>query len=447
MSGATIYALASAPQPAAIAVVRLSGHTVPELLKAMVVGGRLPAPRQATLCRLQHPISKQLLDQALVLYFPAPHSYTGEAVAELHLHGGRAVMQAVLACLEQQADCRLAEPGEFTKRAFLNDKMDLLAAEAIADLTAAETEQQRRQALAQSIGGGADAGDMLSQRIRDWSQRLLHSLAYVEAALDFPDEDLPQDLVDSARPAVAALQLEMMNLLQQSALSQEMREGFRIALVGAPNVGKSSLLNQLAGRPAAIVSAQAGTTRDVIEVRLNLGGYLVILADTAGVRRGGKQVEAEGIRRTTAWAQEAALRLLVTAPDQELPKSLIALRQSQDLLLVNKSDLLADAAPVDKAGLRVSAKTGEGLSDLLEALQKILQQRYDQAPSLLLSRQRQRLLVTSAADHLQAALKALTAELLAEEMRLALRCLGQLVGKFDVEQLLDVIFRDFCLGK
>jgi tRNA modification GTPase len=368
-------------------------------------------------------------------------------VAELHLHGGRAVMQAVLACLEQQADCRLAEPGEFTKRAFLNDKMDLLAAEAIADLTAAETEQQRRQALAQSIGGGADAGDMLSQRIRDWSQRLLHSLAYVEAALDFPDEDLPQDLVDSARPAVAALQLEMMNLLQQSALSQEMREGFRIALVGAPNVGKSSLLNQLAGRPAAIVSAQAGTTRDVIEVRLNLGGYLVILADTAGVRRGGKQVEAEGIRRTTAWAQEAALRLLVTAPDQELPKSLIALRQSQDLLLVNKSDLLADAAPVDKAGLRVSAKTGEGLSDLLEALQKILQQRYDQAPSLLLSRQRQRLLVTSAADHLQAALKALTAELLAEEMRLALRCLGQLVGKFDVEQLLDVIFRDFCLGK
>ena len=447
MSGATIYALASAPQPAAIAVVRLSGHTVPELFKAMVVGGRLPAPRQATLCRLQHPISKQLLDQALVLYFPAPHSYTGEAVAELHLHGGRAVMQAVLACLEQQADCRLAEPGEFTKRAFLNDKMDLLAAEAIADLTAAETEQQRRQALAQSIGGGADAGDMLSQRIRDWSQRLLHSLAYVEAALDFPDEDLPQDLVDSARPAVAALQLEMMNLLQQSALSQEMREGFRIALVGAPNVGKSSLLNQLAGRPAAIVSAQAGTTRDVIEVRLNLGGYLVILADTAGVRRGGKQVEAEGIRRTTAWAQEAALRLLVTAPDQELPKSLIALRQSQDLLLVNKSDLLADAAPVDKAGLRVSAKTGEGLSDLLEALQKILQQRYDQAPSLLLSRQRQRLLVTSAADHLQAALKALTAELLAEEMRLALRCLGQLVGKFDVEQLLDVIFRDFCLGK
>jgi tRNA modification GTPase len=413
----------------------------------MVVGGRLPAPRQATLCRLQHPISKQLLDQALVLYFPAPHSYTGEAVAELHLHGGRAVVQAVLACLEQQADCRLAEPGEFTKRAFLNDKMDLLAAEAIADLTAAETEQQRRQALAQSIGGGADAGDMLSQRIRDWSQRLLHSLAYVEAALDFPDEDLPQDLVDSARPAVAALQLEMMNLLQQSALSQEMREGFRIALVGAPNVGKSSLLNQLAGRPAAIVSAQAGTTRDVIEVRLNLGGYLVILADTAGVRRGGKQVEAEGIRRTTAWAQEAALRLLVTAPDQELPKSLIALRQSQDLLLVNKSDLLADAAPVDKAGLRVSAKTGEGLSDLLEALQKILQQRYDQAPSLLLSRQRQRLLVTSAADHLQAALKALTAELLAEEMRLALRCLGQLVGKFDVEQLLDVIFRDFCLGK
>jgi tRNA modification GTPase len=382
-----------------------------------------------------------------VLYFPAPHSYTGEAVAELHLHGGRAVVQAVLACLEQQADCRLAEPGEFTKRAFLNDKMDLLAAEAIADLTAAETEQQRRQALAQSIGGGADAGDMLSQRIRDWSQRLLHSLAYVEAALDFPDEDLPQDLVDSARPAVAALQLEMMNLLQQSALSQEMREGFRIALVGAPNVGKSSLLNQLAGRPAAIVSAQAGTTRDVIEVRLNLGGYLVILADTAGVRRGGKQVEAEGIRRTTAWAQEAALRLLVTAPDQELPKSLIALRQSQDLLLVNKSDLLADAAPVDKAGLRVSAKTGEGLSDLLEALQKILQQRYDQAPSLLLSRQRQRLLVTSAADHLQAALKALTAELLAEEMRLALRCLGQLVGKFDVEQLLDVIFRDFCLGK
>ncbi|MBU3655088.1 MAG: tRNA uridine-5-carboxymethylaminomethyl(34) synthesis GTPase MnmE [Alphaproteobacteria bacterium] len=463
----TIFALATAPQPAAIAVIRLSGDAVPGVLQRLT--GGLPRARQASLRRLCHPDTGQLLDHALMLYFPAPHSYTGEAVAELQLHGGRAVVDAVLACLAQQPGCRQAEPGEFTKRAFLNDKMDLLAAEAIADLTAAETEQQRQLALAASNhdadGGDPDAPATLSGQIAAWSQQLLHSLAYVEAALDFPDEDLPQDLIEQVRPAISQLAKDMTDLLTQSALSEEIREGFRIALVGAPNVGKSSLLNQLAGRSAAIVSAQAGTTRDVVEVRLNLNGYLVILADTAGVRPRPGQLEGEGIRRTRAWAQTAQLRIFVTAPplstaistalsnavSNPLPAALQALRQPHDLLVLNKADLLANqphsSPPQPAYTLTLSAKTGLGITDLLTLLQQQVQQRYHNLPSHSLSRARQRRLVERSADHLHHSLTAPTAEIMAEELRLALRSLGELLGKVDVDQLLDVIFRDFCLGK
>lgn len=467
----TIFALATAPQPAAIAVIRLSGDAVPSVLQRLT--GGLPRARQASLRRLCHPDTGQLLDHALVLYFPAPHSYTGEAVAELQLHGGRAVVDAVLACLAQQPGCRQAEPGEFTKRAFLNDKMDLLAAEAIADLTAAETEQQRQLALAASNhdadGGDPDAPATLSSQIAAWSQQLLHSLAYVEAALDFPDEDLPQDLIEQVRPAISQLAKDMTDLLTQSALSEEIREGFRIALVGAPNVGKSSLLNQLAGRSAAIVSAQAGTTRDVVEVRLNLNGYLVILADTAGVRPRPGQLEGEGIRRTRAWAQTAQLRIFVTAPplstaistalstalsnavSNPLPAALQALRQPHDLLVLNKADLLPNqlhsSTPQPEYTLTLSAKTGLGITDLLTLLQQQVQQRYHNLPSHSLSRARQRRLVERSADHLHHSLTAPTAEIMAEELRLALRALGELLGKVDVDQLLDVIFRDFCLGK
>ncbi|MBM3603005.1 MAG: tRNA uridine-5-carboxymethylaminomethyl(34) synthesis GTPase MnmE, partial [Alphaproteobacteria bacterium] len=460
---------------------------VPPVLVALC--GTLPRARYASLQTLRHPRTGQLLDQALVLYFPAPHSYTGEAVAELQLHGGRAVVDAVLACLAEQPDCRPAEPGEFTKRAFLNDKIDLVAAEAIADLTAAETEQQRQLALAAALVGSTDgrqtAGDdsspgqpaTLSQRISQWSQRLLHSLAYVEAALDFPDEDLPQDLIDQVRPAITDLAGEMRQLLSQSALSEEIREGFRIALIGAPNVGKSSLLNQLAGRSAAIVSAQAGTTRDVVEVRLNLNGYLVILADTAGVRARAGQLEGEGIRRSRAWAQTAQLRIFVIAPSTplshptqgakvpsiapavpSLPPSLQSLRQGHDLLVMNKMDLLPHSFPPDLRSpesttpnalydLTLSAKTGAGITDLLTLVQQRVQERYHDVPSQRLGRARQQRLVEQSLTHLQTGLSAPTAELMAEELRLALRALGELLGKVDVEQLLDVIFRDFCLGK
>jgi tRNA modification GTPase len=463
----TIFALATAPQPAAIAVVRLSGDAVPGVLQRLT--GGLPPARQASLRRLCNPDTGQLLDHALVLYFPAPNSYTGEAVAELQLHGGRAVIDAVLACLAQQPNCRQAEPGEFTKRAFLNDKMDLLAAEAIADLTAAETEQQRQQALAAATSDDPHAPATLSSQIAAWSQQLLHSLAYVEAALDFPDEDLPQDLIEQVRPDVSQLAKDMTDLLTQSALSEEIREGFRIALVGAPNVGKSSLLNQLAGRSAAIVSAQAGTTRDVVEVRLNLNGYLVILADTAGVRPRPGQLEGEGIRRTRAWAQTAQLRIFVTAPPRSsatdlplsrtlstavsntLPAALQPLRQPHDLLVLNKADLLPNqpysSTPQPEYNLTLSAKTGLGITDLLTLLQQQVQQRYHNLPTHSLNRARQRRLVEQSADHLQRSLSAPTAEIMAEELRLALRALGELLGKVDVDQLLDVIFRDFCLGK
>ncbi len=317
----TIFALATAPGRAAVAVVRLSGLGTRAALEAL--GMRIPPPREARLRRLRDH-GGEVLDDALVIWTPGPGSYTGEDAAELHLHGGMAVVDAVSGAL-LAAGARLAEPGEFTRRAFENGKLDLAQAEAVADLVEAETEGQKRQALAQLEGA-------LGRRYEAWREGLLEALANLEAAIDFPDEELPANVAARARPPLETLEAELAQALEGADRGERVREGYRIAIVGAPNAGKSSLLNRLIEREAAIVTATPGTTRDVIEAPLAIGGFKVLLADTAGLRETGDEIEGEGIRRAKDWANGAALRLWVVdrSADQGLPPVALVCRPVDD---------------------------------------------------------------------------------------------------------------------
>jgi tRNA modification GTPase len=351
----TIFALASGAGRGAIAVVRMSGPGCKEVIR-QVAGGTPPA-RQASLRRLRAPGTGEALDQALVLWFPGPASYTGEDSAELHLHGGPAVIAAVSEALAE-VGARPAEPGEFTRRAFLNGRMDLTAAEGIADLIAAETEAQRRQALRQADGA-------LARLLKGWAERLTRLLAHQEAAIEFADDDLPSDLGERARGGAAALRAEIAAHLADGGQGERLREGVVVAILGAPNAGKSSLLNVLAGREAAIVSARAGTTRDVVEVRMALAGVPVTLADTAGLRDAADEIEQEGIRRARRRAEEADLVIAVFAADAPADAETLAWAARGALVLANKVDLAA-APPLfgGAAPLAVSARTGAGLETL-----------------------------------------------------------------------------------
>src|SRR5690348_5558320 len=359
----TIFALATPAGRSGVAVVRISGPAARAALEALT-GRDAPKPRAAMLRRLfgRDQVS---IDDALVLWFPAPHSFTGEDIVELHLHGGPAVIAAALAALSAQPGLRLAEPGEFTRRAFDNDKLDLAQVEGIADLIAAETEMQRRQALRQAEGE-------LSRRLESWRANLLRVLARLEAYIDFPDEDLPQQLLASIELEIEQIGLSLGAELAGHA-AERLRDGLTIAILGAPNVGKSSILNRLAQREAAIVSSIAGTTRDVIEVRMDIAGYPVTLADTAGLRATADEVEAEGVRRALGRAEHADLKLLVfdgarwPATDQETAK----LIDDGSICVVNKADLLREPEPVaveGRAVLKLSCKTGLGLESLVEAI-------------------------------------------------------------------------------
>lgn len=444
----TIFALSSGAGRAGVAVVRLSGPQAGAALQTLT-GRPPPPPRRATLAALHDPDGGELLDRALVLWFPGPASFTGEDLAELHLHGSRAVLAGVLAALGRLPGCAPAEPGAFTRRAFDAGKLDLAEVEGLADLIAAETAAQRRQALRQLDGG-------LSARIAGWRDRLARHLAHLEAALDFPDEDLPADLDSAGLADISALAEEMALDLATARQGERLREGLEIAILGPPNAGKSSLLNALARREAAIVAETAGTTRDVVEVRFDLAGLPVTLADTAGLRAAEAQraldpVEAEGIRRSRARAEAADLKLLVfeagVAPDPEI----LALADADTLLCLNKIDVLAGAPPAALAGrpaLAVSVRSGAGMARLLETLRVACAERLggpDTAP--LLTRERHRAAVAEAAAALGRVAEAGLPELAAEELRLALRALGRVVGRVNVEDLLDLIFREFCIGK
>jgi tRNA modification GTPase len=403
------------------------------------LSGKLPPPRVARHVRLSDPDSGEELDDALVLWFPAPHSVTGEDVAELHLHGSRAVIAAVMAALGRQG-LRLAEPGEFTRRAFLNDKLDLVQAEAVADLAAAETEAQRRQALRQLDGH-------LGELYRGWGDRLLRLLAHLEAAIDFPDEDLPPEIEARVAAETGSLAAEIARHLADGRRGERLRDGIAVAIVGPPNAGKSSLLNQLARREAAITSPIAGTTRDVIEVAIDLAGYPVLFADTAGLRDSADAIEEEGRRRALARAESAELRLFVF--DAGCPGDARGAAQwpgPETLLVANKIDLVRHCDGLPPGSLALSALTGQGILKLIATLTARIAETYEIAAPLL-TRARHREALERAADALRRSLGADLPELRAEDLRLAWRSLGRITGRVDVEDLLDVVFRDFCLGK
>lgn len=427
-----IFALATGAGRSAVAVMRLSGAGVGEVLAALA--GPLPAPRRASLRLLRH--AGVTLDRALVLWFPGPGSYTGEDSAELHLHGGPAVIAAVADALAALG-ARPAEPGEFTRRAFLHGRLDLTAAEGIADLIAAETEAQRRQALRQAEGG-------LAERHAAWVKHLTQLLARQEAFIEFEEEDLPGDLDAQVEADAAVLRAEMAALLGASDRGEKLREGLTIAILGAPNAGKSSLLNALVGREAAIVSARAGTTRDVVEVRMILAGVPVTLADTAGLREAADEIEQEGIRRALARAETADLRLLVFAADAAPDEATLALRGPEALVVLNKADL--PHAGLEGA-LPVSARSGDGLGALRRKLEEATAARAGLVEGAVLTRPRHRAALREAVEELSRLPEADLPELRAEALRRSLRALGRLTGRVDVERVLDVVFGEFCIGK
>jgi tRNA modification GTPase len=436
----TIFALSSGRLPAAIAVVRVSGPQARAALETL--GGKLPEPRRASLRRLRNPGSQAVLDEALVLWFPGPNTETAEDMAELHLHGGRAVVAAVLEALGRLPGFRPAEAGEFTRRAFENGRLDLTAVEGLADLVLAETEAQRAQAMRQFQG-------LLGERAEAWRQTLIGALALVEARIEFSDEaDVPEDLISPALHAARELFEEIEKTLRDGHRGERLREGLVVAIAGPPNAGKSSLLNRLARRDAAIVSEYPGTTRDVIEVHLDLGGYPVTLLDTAGVRDSDDPVEQEGVRRARARAKAADLVLWVE--DATRGGGQIRNEYKNELIVHNKVDLLDSAAkqPMEsEQAFEISALTGAGVDLLVAAVGQFAADALSGGEPPLVTRQRHRDALRECADALGRAAAARQEELVAEELRLAARALGRLTGRVDVEDILDVIFRDFCIGK
>ena len=442
MSEDTIFALSSGRLPAAIAVVRISGINARVGLETF--GVKLPEPRRAARAQLIDPDSRETLDDALALWFPGPRSETGEDTVELHLHGGRAVLAKVFAVLGALPGFRPAEAGEFTKRAVLNGKMDLANAEGLGDLVSAETEAQRRQAMNQYQGA-------LSRKVEAWREQLIAAMALIEANLDFSDEaDVPENLMAPAAAVARQMLSEIEAALADARRGERLREGFSVAIAGAPNAGKSTLLNALAQRDVAIVSDIPGTTRDVIEVALDLNGVPVVLIDTAGIRETTDPIELEGVRRAMARAEAADLVLLLEPTGGVsiyLPiqphQTLWRIRTKSDLIDSDSKQSLSQ-----KDSLSISAKTGAGIDELLKRLSKEAD-RFAGEPALV-TRERQRVALGEAALRISSSL-ALTRpgqeELFAEELRLAARSLGRVTGRVDVEDVLDKIFSSFCIGK
>ncbi len=438
----TIYALSSGAGAAGVAVVRVSGPRAGDALR--VLSGRdLPEPRRAVVRMLRDPESGERVDVAMVLWMPGPASFTGEDVAEFHVHGGRATVRRLLSCLGTLEGLRPAEAGEFTRRAFEHGRMDLVEVEGLADLVRAETEAQRRQALDGASG-------VASRRIGDWREDMIHVLSSLEAAIDFAEEeDVAMGALAGVRERLRALVADMEEALRTAERAGRLREGIRVVIAGPANAGKSSLLNHLAGREAAIVSREAGTTRDVIEVRLDLAGMPVVLSDTAGFRENPSgEVERMGQERALDRMREADLILWMEAPDAKgsLPPDI----NSPTLRILNKSDLLDSHAVRPDFDLCISVRDGTGVSGLEERLTGLIRERYEIAGAAVLTRERQILAVRDARRRLVEAMEGLERmplELCAEQVRMAARDLERLLGRVDVEALLDRIFRDFCIGK
>jgi tRNA modification GTPase len=438
----TIFALSSGRPPSAIAVVRVSGPRAGVTLKRLV--RKIPKPRTATRTLLRS-TDGEPIDDAVVLWFPAPRSATGEDVAEFHVHGGRAVLSALFAEFVQIETVRPAEPGEFTRRAFENGKLDLTEAEGLDDLIHADTDRQRRQALRQLKG-------LLGDRARDWRERIIAASALIETGIDFSDEgDVPEELIAPALAKVKTLLGEIEDVLAAQGRSERLRDGLVVAITGPPNVGKSTLMNQLARREVAIVSPHAGTTRDVIEVHLDLNGYPVTTIDTAGIRDTDDPVEQEGVRRARARAADADLVLWLTdgTGQADVDDSGAPVWSVLNKIDLNDAGNGATGSSAIGPAFRISAKRGDGIADLVAAIVGFAEAYFGMNDAALISRERQRKLLQETARSLRRALDVIDQgeELAAEELRAASATLGRLLGRVDVEDILDVIFREFCIGK
>ena len=442
----TIYALSTGPGVSGIAIVRVSGKEAAEVVKQLT-GDDLPVPRVATLKKINYINTNNLIDEGVVIWFPGPNSYTGEDLAEFHVHGSRAVVSALHSSISGIKNCRLAEPGEFTKLAFQNGKINLLKAEGIADLVSAETEIQRKQAVEIMNGKSSD-------KFTSWRAKLLKILAHVEAKIDFPDEDLPKDILDEIQKTSNQVSKEIEKVLDDQKVGERIREGFKIAIVGPTNAGKSSLLNYLSKRDVAIVSEIAGTTRDVIETHLNLDGYPVVVSDTAGIRESKNEIEKKGIKLALNRAEDADLKLIIVdAKSVDFTSVLEELIDENAILIVNKSDLIAGNINNELKKhdhILVSIKNNLNLDKLILKIKKKLENKFISYGDILITRERHRQHLEQCISHLKNFKNKNGSEdydKAAEDLRLATRHLGMIVGKVDVEEILGSIFNDFCIGK
>jgi len=442
----TIYALSSGPGVSGIAVIRLSGKETAKVIQ-LLTGKSLPKPRVATLRKINKINTSELIDEGIILWFPGPESYTGEDMAEIQVHGSKAVIDALHTSISEIENCRLAEPGEFTKLAFQNGKINLLKAESIADLISSETEIQRRQAIKIMNGKSSDKFNFLREK-------LLKILSHVEAKIDFPDEDLPSDILEEIKKSSEDVSKNIEKILDDQKVGERIREGFKIAIVGPTNAGKSSLLNHLSNRDVAIVSEIAGTTRDVIETHLSIDGYPVIISDTAGIRESKNEIEKKGIKLSLNRAEVADLKLVVVdAKNLDFSDVLKGLLDQNSILVINKSDLLmGDIDPEIKKlnYVLISIKENLNIDELILKIKNNLINKFITSDDILITRERHRQHLKQCLEHLNNFNKKNEVEdfdKAAEDLRLATRHLGMIVGKVDVEEILGSIFNDFCIGK
>ena len=442
----TIYALSSGPGISGVAVIRISGTDTSNVIK-LLTGKDLPQPRVATLRKINKINTSELIDEGLILWFPGPESYTGEDMAEIQVHGSKAVVDALHSSLSDIENCRLAEPGEFTKLAFQNGKINLLKAESIADLISSETEIQRQQAIKIMNGKSADQFNFLREK-------LLKILSHVEAKIDFPEEDLPNNILDEIKNSSDEVINKIKKILNDQKVGERIREGFKIAILGPTNAGKSSLINHLSNRDVAIVSEIAGTTRDVIETHLNIDGYPVIISDTAGIRDSKDEIEKKGIKLSLNRAEEADLKLVVIdAKSLDFTDVLKDLLHENAILVINKSDLLEkDIDPEIKKTnhVLISIKENKNIEELILKIKNNLKNKFITSDDILITRERHRQHLQQCLDHLNNFNQKKEIEdfdKAAEDLRLATRHLGMIVGKVDVEEILGSIFNDFCIGK
>ena len=442
----TIYALSTGPGISGIAVIRVSGKDTADVVK-ILTRSKLPPSRVATFTKFNKNGVKELIDEGVVIWFPAPNSYTGEDLAEFHVHGSRAVINAMHSSISKIKNCRLAEPGEFTKRAFQNGKINLLKAESIADLISSETEIQRKQAIKIMSGQSSD-------KFNSWRERLLKILSHIEAKIDFPDEDLPKNIINEIQKTSYAVLTEIKKTLNDQKVGERIREGFKIAIVGPTNAGKSSLLNYLSKRDVAIVSEIAGTTRDVIETHLNLDGYPVVVSDTAGIRDSKNEIEKKGIKIALNRAEDADLKLvIVSAKNVDFTSVLKSLLTKNAILVINKSDLIKgklNSKFKKYEYVLISIKKDLNLNKLISKIKSKLKNKFISSVNILITRERHRQNLENCARYLEKFHEKKSAknfDKAAEDLRLATRHLGMIVGKVDVEELLGSIFNDFCIGK